>query len=150
MKELNELENKQDVFDYVVYNLLKQNMASYSEKEEQCAYRGDNNLKCAAGWVIADSEYKECFEGNTVFYSDHPIEINVNNISTQPPEVEKVQEAIKTSLTNYKEDHYDLFILLKKLQSIHDNHPTDEWAYLFKSLAKKQNLTYNEELYEQN
>lgn len=47
----------QQVFDQVARHLLTQNERSNLEDRSACAYRGDGGLKCAAGCLIADSEY---------------------------------------------------------------------------------------------
>ena len=55
----------QEVFDQVVNHLLQQGKKSQNETsggDVLCAYRGFNGLKCAAGCLIADDEYKEWFE----------------------------------------------------------------------------------------
>ncbi len=36
----------------------------------QCAYRGDDGLKCAAGWLIPDSEYTPNIEGCGAYFLD--------------------------------------------------------------------------------
>jgi hypothetical protein len=51
----------QQVFDWVIYNLLKQ--GDQATKGGLCAYRGDKGTKCGAGWCIGDDEYTEEFEG---------------------------------------------------------------------------------------
>lgn len=52
----------QQVFDQVAVHLLKQNATSELHSGD-CAYRGLNGLKCAAGCLISDDEYKQDFEG---------------------------------------------------------------------------------------
>lgn len=47
----------QQVFDQVVAHLKKQGRQSTLAGIGQCAYRGEGGLKCAAGCLIADSEY---------------------------------------------------------------------------------------------
>lgn len=51
---------KQQIFDQVAAHMLTQNKASMKVEgsDEFCAYRGDAGLKCAAGCLIADDEYK--------------------------------------------------------------------------------------------
>lgn len=51
---------KQQIFEQVVTHLLKQNAKSMNGGS--CAYRGDGGLSCAAGYLIADDEYREEFE----------------------------------------------------------------------------------------
>jgi hypothetical protein len=57
--------SKQQVFDWVAYNLLKQNKASIDVENGLCVYRSPEGLKCAAGWCISDKEYNHSFEGHT-------------------------------------------------------------------------------------
>lgn len=64
---LSTLENSstQEVFDYIVSNLLSQSLQSIEINTGSCRYRGDNNLKCAVGFIISDDEYIMEFEGKT-------------------------------------------------------------------------------------
>lgn len=57
----------QEVFDWVVFNLLRQNARSAVDDfvSHQCKYRGPDGLKCAAGWLIADDEYADEMEGTS-------------------------------------------------------------------------------------
>lgn len=50
-----------EVFEQVKNHLLTQKERSMID-EDVCAYRGTNGLKCAAGCLISDDEYKENFE----------------------------------------------------------------------------------------
>lgn len=53
----------QQVFDQVAAHLLHQNERSVRDgKSAACVYRGDNGLKCAAGCLIDDTEYKPEFD----------------------------------------------------------------------------------------
>lgn len=56
-------QSKQEIFDFVARNLLKQGKPSHIDGE--CRYRMDG-LKCAAGWLIPDEEYDRHYEGNTI------------------------------------------------------------------------------------
>jgi hypothetical protein len=56
----------QEVFDQVVKHLLEQGKRSFKldvDGDEFCLYRGSKGLKCAAGCLISDSEYKDDMEG---------------------------------------------------------------------------------------
>ena len=55
----------QEVFDQVKDHLLRQNKKSKVPETYFCMYRGPDNLKCAAGCLIADEEYKKEFENET-------------------------------------------------------------------------------------
>ncbi len=50
-----------EIFEQVKNHLLTQKERSMLN-EDTCAYRGTNGLKCAAGCLISDDEYKENFE----------------------------------------------------------------------------------------
>lgn len=51
----------QQVFDYAVEKVKQQGQPSIIAGK--CRYRGNNGVKCAAGHLMGDDEYKECFEG---------------------------------------------------------------------------------------
>lgn len=54
----------QEVYDQAVEHCVRQGRRSMDKRMGYCAYRGDNDLKCAAGCLIADDEYSEEFEGH--------------------------------------------------------------------------------------
>jgi hypothetical protein len=61
---------QQQIYDTVVAGLAEQGfkqsrklLSSAPGVSTTCAYRGDNGLKCAAGHIIPDSEYKPGMEG---------------------------------------------------------------------------------------
>jgi hypothetical protein len=51
-----------DAFNKMKAHLLAQNEQSRRAGMGRCAYRGDNNTKCAVGCLIPDSEYQIDFE----------------------------------------------------------------------------------------
>lgn len=53
---------EQQVFDQVAEHLLTQRRISADENED-CQYRSDEGLRCAAGCLIADDEYQYKIEG---------------------------------------------------------------------------------------
>lgn len=55
----------QQVFDQVSAHLLKQGQRSLNE-DGRCRYRGVNGLMCAAGCLIADSEYSPDMDANQI------------------------------------------------------------------------------------
>ena len=65
---------KQETFDFVVGNLIKQGRPSVHSVQHvgmngpsiTCRYRSDAGLKCAAGWCIPDEQYDPSMEGQTV------------------------------------------------------------------------------------
>jgi hypothetical protein len=104
----------QEVFDHVVNHLRKQGQRSLDRHGHwQCAYRGDNGLKCAAGCLIADDEYDASFEGN----------------GWRGLFLEKL----------VPEAH---IALIAQLQYVHDSGVVAEWEDEFWICAKKFNLEY--------
>lgn len=104
---------EQEVFDYVVHHLLTQNQKSILRSND-CRYRGENNLKCAAGCLIDDDEYKPEFETITWF-----------NLS--------VKGCFPT-------EHREL---IQDLQYIHDFYNVENWENKLKLLAGLYNLNFN-------
>lgn len=51
-----------EVFQFIEHHLLTQNVKSGKASSNICYYRGENNLKCAAGCLISDDEYNPKFE----------------------------------------------------------------------------------------
>lgn len=60
---------KQDIFDHVSRNMLRQNSRSTRNEGEGgfgaigCAYRGTEGRRCAIGFLIPDTEYQSNMEG---------------------------------------------------------------------------------------
>lgn len=106
---------KQETFDTVVAHLRKQ--GAKAEKDGFCKYRTPEGLKCAAGCLIPDSDYKEEFEGLNVGPNGQLTEIGV-------------------LIKNLGHD----IDLVRRLQYIHDNIPMKYWEEEFESLAKKHGL----------
>lgn len=106
---------EQEVFDQVKDHLLKQGKRSLRVSQYngvQCLYRGPDGLKCAAGCLIADSEYRPTFEGL----------------------------GWKTlSITEGVENHAEL---INALQSIHDTIEPEHWAENLKAFANNWKLKY--------
>lgn len=116
----------QEVFNWIVYNLLKQNRKSIFPPRKPAAwskpfgtngpggsaYRGRGGDKCAAGWLMLDSEYRSEFE--KVFWS----------------------RLVKLGLVPAAHNE-----LIYDLQKIHDTmHPSKWWVY-FSNIAEKYNLS---------
>lgn len=57
-----------EIFEHVVVNLFRQGEPSVSDFPTgiRCAYRGVDDTKCAAGWVIPDSIYIPRMEDNSI------------------------------------------------------------------------------------
>lgn len=96
-----------EVFQFVEHHLLTQNAKSIGYKNRICYYHGDNNLKCAAGCLIADDEYTPKFE--TINW----------NILVQ----HKLVPAAHSKL-------------IRELQCLHDDVPVDSWKLHLDLLRK--------------
>ena len=114
---------EQETFDIVVTNLRNQGCQSLDD-EFNCAYRGENGLKCAVGWLIPDDVYSEDMEGFSLSW-DINDEVNDNEI------VAHVLE---------KQGHN--ISLASSLQKVHDNYDVDEWENQFIKIAHQYSLTY--------
>lgn len=119
MKTL-ESASEQEVFDQVAKHMLTQNKKSVDVKGrgymigDVCRYRGEADLKCAAGCLMADEEYKESFEYK----------------SWDDLVVKKIVSGIHKGL-------------IMKLQYIHDNKDPSEWLSALEGLRAKYGLKFN-------
>lgn len=115
----------QQIFDYVVDKLRKQNRKSMNiepgSDEGVCVYRSDDGCKCAAGHLIGDDEYTPKMEG-MVFFG---VESVFENLFESPPSEEQNQ-------------------LIGSLQSVHDSTEVSEWEEGFKTVSIRYGLTYTE------
>lgn len=109
----------QEVFDHVATHLLTQNKKSIvlddvseDTNEAKCKYRGDYGLKCAAGCLMSDEEYKSDWEGFSWDY-----------------------------LANYEIVPNAHENLIRDLQIIHDGIEVRLWKGNLKLLATKYNLS---------
>lgn len=100
---------EQQVFDQVVTHLLTQK--SRSSIDGVCAYRGLNDMRCAAGSLMDEHEYNPLFEGCTwdVLIQEHGVPT----------------------------DHQ---LLIKALQNIHDRTKPESWVFELYSLARQFQL----------
>lgn len=105
----------QEVFDQVVSHLREQGRQSRKSLGDECAYRGDNGLMCAAGCLIADDEYVEKMDNMQMTDWENLVEIDM-----VPPYHEK---------------------LIAELQCVHDA-GEEMWEEGFKSIAETFNLSY--------
>lgn len=102
----------QQVFDQVAEHLLKQKLISVDD-QGICQYRGPAGLKCAAGCLIGDDEYKEYFES----FSWREL----FNMGYVP------------------ENHLEL---IKELQRLHDGVSTNAWKDALKLTAENNKLEW--------
>lgn len=112
--------NKQQIFDKVSGHLLKQNKKSQRRESGilGCAYRGNNNLKCAIGCLISNKEYSVDMEGSNVdsLMDDYPV----------------IFKPLKRNIN-----------LLRDLQSCHDDHVISDWEEELKTIARTHRLKFS-------
>lgn len=118
---------KQEIFEKIATHLLTQNKKSMTtfpitkvRDGQICAYRGDNNTKCAVGLLIPDEIYNENMEKKNV---------------------QELLEEFPLALSHLKleEDDKRIFLLID-MQSIHDNIEPYEWKSSLQKYAVKYNL----------
>jgi hypothetical protein len=102
----------QETFDYVVNHLRKQGKQSLYGRN--CAYRGENGLKCAVGVLIPDELYSVKFEGMKV-----------------------CSPFLESLLVGYN------IYLLVALQELHDCSSVEKWEAGFKRIAEQFYIIYS-------
>lgn len=99
----------QEIFDTAVSGVLKQGDFSIRDRNNACALRGANGMKCAVGWLIQDQDYQAHWE-------------NVSAMSEYgtPEELSKTSfgQAIVKTIGPIGEDE---LTLLRRLQDVHDS-----------------------------
>jgi len=108
----------QEVFNQVTTHLLNQNCRSVNkvgyDGVESCMYHGNGGLKCAAGCLIGDDEYRKDMEGY-----DWPELVDKGRVPA-----------------------YHLG-LITKLQKVHDGLTPNMWVENLKNTAKEYGLKFN-------
>lgn len=87
-----------------IKQVVAQGCQSICEEGDYCAYRGDNGLKCAVGFLIKDEYYYLDLE---------------NKLPTDDAVKEVLEKSVGFELT------YDELYILERLQSCHDNASSD-------------------------
>lgn len=105
---------EQEVFDQVANHLLTQ--MKKSEDYVNCLYRSSDGLKCAAGCLISDDEYKPEFEQS----GWHALREEFPHMITMK--------------------HMDL---IYHLQYIHDDLDVDDWKAALIEFSTANNLEWN-------
>ena|SRR5579872_749343 len=118
----------QSIFDKVCDHLMKQGKKSIYQNTDgfSCAYRGNDDTKCAVGCLIPDELYNKEMEGSTVWTLVHH---GLHYEGAAP-----INEWIKANLADHQE-------LLSELQAIHDGYEPEEWKELLQKLAKFAKVT---------
>ena len=114
----------QEIYDFIAHHLLTQNRKSMTDLlGVRCAYRGDDDCKCAAGAVIHDDHYSPSFEGRTW-----------RGVSSDIP-----------TLNDYT--HYEVYMaaryqltLVVDMQRLHDKTDVNTWPMELVSLAVLRGL----------
>jgi len=104
---------KQTTFNRVAKHLLKQKKRSIGKMFGECAYYGDNGLRCAVGCLISKKHYTSEMEGCSA--DDSPVE------------------------SFLKSKGHDIYLCMD-LQNIHDYYKPSLWKAKLKKLAKAEGL----------
>jgi len=99
----------QQAFNKIVRHLRKQNRRS---EDGGCLYRGPGGLQCAIGCLIPNSEYKDTFEGVSVY--------GLRNLA---PSLKGID-----------------ILMLKDMQDIHDTYDVRSWETAFAEVAWRYSL----------
>lgn len=108
----------QAVFDQVATHLLTQKQMSL-DKSGKCVYRGEYGLKCAAGCLIADSEYVKAMDEFDTFTGTSWMDL----------------AARKLRQFTMHDD------LIRDLQRVHDSRAVDVWPKHLALVAAKHGLS---------
>lgn len=142
---------KQETFDIVVGNLIKQGGPSSEVRGDDvavCMYRSKEGRKCAAGWLIPDEQYSPTFENYAVVGI-----FDAKNLPLPSSSLEGFE--ILKGLENALAGHDLKFV--SRLQDLHDSLsrsedyltlvPDSEWLKKFiygaKTLAKQNGLKFS-------
>jgi len=101
----------QEVYSQVRKHLLTQKIKSMSEERKGCVYHGPDGLKCAAGCLLSEEEYRPTMEGKVWDYL--------------------VQQGMAPA------EHQEL---ISDLQQVHDRKDPTDWEYCLNRLAADFNL----------
>jgi len=115
--------NKQEVFNKVVNHMLDQDeksMINADDPSSNCAYYGQDGLKCAVGCLIPIDEYNRSFDSGGG--------VTLDDVVMDCPSLNRLTQDIKS--------------LLDALQTIHDKQDVYNWEYELKGLANRQHLKY--------
>lgn len=104
--------SRQQIIEFIADKLIRQNERSVSYMRGGCRYRGDNNMRCAIGWLISDEEYNPNMESSTV----------------------------KSLYFKRYEINYNTLAMLAELQDMHDCNPIFAWPTIIEGIAKKYGL----------
>lgn len=120
---------KQEMFDKVYIGLLNQKFERSMKndgKMSSCAYRGDGGMKCAAGHLIPDEEYKSDMD----YFSSTIMQLRSEGL-------------LPRCFQSLSED--DL-LFVQELQIAHDSSYTPSaMKYAIEEVAAKHNLTIPKE-----
>jgi len=114
-----------ETIKFVGEKLAEQGCQSVATKEEadaldmcvgSCMYRGPENRKCGGGWLIPDELYDRAMENRSVVY----VCINWSAVG---------DAMLPTDLTREEG-----FVLLRRIQNIHDHWIPERWPEKFGAL----------------
>lgn len=122
---------EQEVYNQVVEHLLTQKKKS-TNGASGCVYRGSEGLMCAAGCLIADSEYQEAMDTGRIenHFDEDTDELDCFEFDT---EWKNLIRFLKVP-----DAHADL---ISRLQFAHDNHYPSGWPQALKDVGNRHGLS---------
>lgn len=116
---------EQEVFDQVAKHMLTQNRKSILADNGPCAYRGANGLKCAAGALMTDEEYKYWFDAD-----------DSGKLTDKGGGWDSLVECGAVP-----DVHASLILAL---QDVHDRGTVEQWPERLKKVAETYSLQFNQ------
>ena len=110
-------DTKQGLFNHVVQHLLNQGRAAL-EVDNSCAYRTEDDLKCAVGFLIEDAYYLPSLEGTIM-----PLPNDLVKSSSFHKKSMQLLHVLEMSLQRRLQT--DEVRMLRSLQSVHDNNKSE-------------------------
>lgn len=110
---------------YVEDKLIAQGRPSLNSNED-CSYRGSEDLKCGIGFLIPDNLYTESMEGKLVASLTVEVAGGIHN-----PVIEYIANLFNISFEN------DLLRVLRDIQAIHDSFDSEQSEISFKEYIKE-------------
>ena len=115
-----------EVFNKACEGLASQGwIVSFDQTGGYCAYRGDDNRKCAVGWLVSDDTYDDDIEG-----------LGVRELSW----MHVGQQIFKKNHISSSERSIEF---LADLQDLHDNSDNETLKERFRAFAKKRGWEFN-------
>lgn len=106
----------QQIFDTAVKGVLDQGRAAFNE-QEACVLRGENDTKCAVGYLIPDEAYEESMEENAALSSYSNMNGEFDEEAVEVFSNKGIGKAVSSTIGEITSDK---MALMYALQTVHD------------------------------